>query len=333
MMGRKNDPERRQRPEALWKEKDQIDGRTVEAMVLILRTAGCKWYRNGGCLMCGYHSASEDGVGIEDLRMQIGSALERYDGEGMVKIYTSGSFLDTGEIPTELRGEIFETVSESQRILFESRPEFVNIHNLDGIDMERAHVAIGLETSSDLVREACVNKGFTFRDYEKAAILLSEKGIPLRTYLLLKPPFLTEKEAIRDAISSIEDSSRYSESISINPVNVQRDTLVERLWRRGDYRPPWWWSLYEVLLKGLEVSDTRILSAPSGAGTPRGIHNCGECDDKFIEAVQRFSFEQDLGVLRDLRCNCREEWETLIDVQDVMETSVDVSRYLSSNED
>jgi radical SAM enzyme (TIGR01210 family) len=332
-MGKKKDPVWKQRPEALWKEKDQIDGRTVEAMVLILRTSGCKWYRDGGCLMCGYHSASEEGIGIEDLRMQIGSSLERYDGEEMVKIYTSGSFLDKGEIPVELRGEVFEAFSESQRVLFESRPEFVSIGNLEGIELERAQVAIGLETSNDLVRETCVNKGFTFQDYEKAASLLLEKGIPLRTYLLLKPPFLSEREAIRDAISSIEDSSPFSESISINPVNVQRDTLVERLWRRGDYRPPWWWSLSEVLSKGLEVSDTRILSAPSGAGTPRGIHNCGECDDKFIEAVRRFSFEQDLEVLRGPRCDCREEWKALVDVQDIMGTSVDVSRYLSSSED
>lgn len=332
-MGKKEDPKRKQRPEALWKEKDQIDGRTVEAMVLILRTTGCRWYRDGGCLMCGYHSASEEGIGIEDLRMQIGSSLERYDGEEMVKIYTSGSFLDTEEIPVELRGEVFEAFSESQRILFESRPEFITIDNLEGIEVEKTHVAIGLETSNDLIRKMCVNKGFTFQDYEKAASVLLEKGIPLRTYLLLKPPFLSEREATSDAISSIRDSSPYSESISINPVNVQRDTLVEKLWRRGDYRPPWWWSLNEVLSKGLGVSDARILSAPSGAGTPRGIHNCGECEDKFIEAVRRFSFEQDLGVLRGLRCNCIEEWEALMDVQDIMGTSVDVSRYLSSSED
>ena len=85
--------------------------------------------------------------------------------------------------------------------------------------------------------------------------------------------------------------------------------------------------------RGIGVSDVRIMSAPSGAGTPRGVHNCGECDDKFIEAVRRFSFEQDPEILRDLPCTCREEWEALVEVQDVMDTSVDISRYLGSIED
>jgi radical SAM enzyme (TIGR01210 family) len=329
MMGR-NDRSMRTRPEAIWKERDQIEGRTVDAMVLILRTSGCRWSREAGCLMCGYHSASIDGVGAEDLRMQLSSAMERYDGERLVKIYTSGSFLDPSEIPIEIRAEVFESFSESDRILFESRPEFVNEGNLDSLDLGRSQIAIGLETSNDEVRERCINKGFTFADYERAAKLLRSVGVPLRTYLLLKPPFLTEREAIKDAISSIEHSAPYSESISINPVNVQRDTLVERLWRRGDYRPPYWWSLAEVLESGVEMTDVRILSAPSGAGTPRGIHNCGECDDKFIEEVRRFSFEQDPSAISSIRCDCREEWEALLQVQDVMSTSVDISRYLGS---
>lgn len=326
----KSDRSMRNRPEAIWKERDQIEGRTVDAMVLILRTSGCRWSREEGCLMCGYHSASIDGIGVEDLRAQLSSALERYDGERLVKIYTSGSFLDPSEIPIEIRAEVFESFSESDRILFESRPEFVNEGNLDSLDIDRSQVAIGLETSNDEVRERCINKGFSFADYERAAKLLRSVGVPLRTYLLLKPPFLTEREAIKDTISSIEHSAPYSESISINPVNVQRDTLVERLWRRGDYRPPYWWSLAEVLRSGVELTDVRILSAPSGAGTPRGIHNCGECDDKFIEEVRRFSFERDPTAISSISCDCREEWEALLQVQDVMSTSVDISRYLGS---
>jgi len=334
-MKRRDESSRNTRPEAIWKEMDQVDGCDVEAMVVILRSSGCRWYREekGGCLMCGYHSASEVDIDIDDLREQLSISLGRYDGETMVKIYTSGSFLDSREIPIELRKEVFDYFSDSDRILVESRPEFVSVENLEGIDEERVQVAIGLETSSDEVRETSVNKGFSFSDYVRAAVLLNEMEIPLRTYVLLKPPFLTEREAMEDAIVSVKDSIPFSESVSINPVNVQRDTLVENLWRRGDYRPPWWWTLIEILKRCVEADGPRIMSAPSGAGTPRGIHNCGECDDKFIEAVRRFSFEQEPRVFDGLRCDCRPEWEALMDVQDAMRTSVDISRYLGSNDD
>jgi hypothetical protein len=329
---RRRDPSRNRRPEALWKEQDQIDGRTVEAMVLILRTSGCRWSRESGCLMCGYNVASDSGVLQEDIMEQLNHASERYDAEKMVKIYTSGSFLDENEIGVPLRREIFKIFDESERILVESRPEFITRETLGEMETGRMQLAIGLETSDDVIRQRCVNKGFSFDDYRRAASLLLEMGIPLRTYLLLKPPFLTERESMEDTIRSVRAASPFSESVSINPVNVQRETLVERLWKRGDYRPPWWWTLAEVLDRVAD-QESRIMSAPSGAGTRRGIHNCGECEDKFIEAVRRFSFEQEARVFEGLICDCRDEWSAVMEVQDAMRTSVDVSRYLVTNED
>jgi len=330
-MGKKDDPSRNRRPDALWKEQDMIDGRTVEAMVLILRTSGCRWFHEDGCLMCGYNTTKERKVGIEELKAQLDFALQKYDGEGMVKIYTSGSFLDPEEIPAALRNEVFEAFTDSERVLVESRPEFIVEENLEGMDLERMQIATGLESANDDIRDACVNKGFSFADYERAALFMRERGIPLRTYLLLKPPFLTEREAMRDTMDSVERTIPYSESVSINPVNVQRDTLVERLWKRGEYRSPWWWTLLEVLRHGSKIGGSRIMSAPSGAGSPRGIHNCGKCEDKFIEAVRRFSFKQDPKVLDDLQCDCKAEWMALMNVQDYMRTSVDVSRYLGND--
>jgi len=325
--------EAKRRPETIWKEHDCLNGKKVRVMVAILRTRGCWWSDKEGCTMCGYHFASMKGIGLPDLREQLQRVLEKYEGEEMVKIYTSGSFLDTREIPLELREELFTSLDRSQRILVESRPEFVTQKNLDGIDVDRLEVAIGLESAQDSVREHCVRKGFTFDDYLKAAHSLEGLGVPLRTYLLLKPPFLTEAEAIEDTVRSIQLVRGMSESISINPVNVQRDTLVDWLWRRGDYRPPWWWSLIQVLEKTFVEGGPRIFSAPSGAGTPRGIHNCGKCDKRVSEAIAAFSFSQDLEDLNELECDCREEWRAIMTVQDTMNTSVDIARHLGSLEE
>jgi hypothetical protein len=315
-------------PVSIWREQDVIDGRKVDAFVAILRTRGCWWSWQKGCTMCGYNAASSRAVTPEHLRAQLQKAVQRYQGEPMVKLYTSGSFLDPEEVPLALRAEILSSFGTAERVLFESRPEFITSTNLDGID-PRSAVAIGLETANGEYLRRCVRKGFTVSDYAKAAEMLLERKIPLRTYLLLKPPYLSERAAVEDAIASIGFAGRFSESVSINPVNVQRDTVVDALWRRGNYRPPWLWSLVEVLRQGKTVTSARIMSSPSGGGTPRGVHNCDRCDRKILDAVLRFSFDQDLDGLEGMECGCRQEWTAVMDLQDAMGTAVDVARYLS----
>jgi len=85
----------------------------------------------------------------------------------------------------------------------------------------------------------------------------------------------------------------------------------------------------EVLRQGKTVTSARIMSSPSGGGTPRGVHNCDRCDRKILDAVLRFSFDQDLDGLEGMECGCRQEWTAVMDLQDAMGTAVDVARYLS----
>ncbi|MFP4170569.1 MAG: archaeosine biosynthesis radical SAM protein RaSEA [Methanomassiliicoccales archaeon] len=313
--------------EACWKEEDVIGGRRVDALVIIFRTTGCWWYHRSGCLMCGYNLASTQGIGLHQLERQLERALERYDGEEMLKVYTSGSFLDPEEIPVPFRESLFSAFDSSERILLESRPEFVRRGNFDGIDVERSQLAIGLESASDEIRSACINKGFDLEEYLRAADLLERLEVPLRTYLLLKPPFLGEREAIRDTVSSMKLATSRSESVSINPLNVQKGTLVDRIWRRGEFRPPWWWSLIEVL-RSAPSDGGRVISAPSGGGTPRGIHNCGRCDPELKASVQRFSLSQDPKDLDGVECDCWGEWSSVLNCEEYACTSVDVAKYL-----
>ena len=88
-----------------WVEKDMAGGEIVNALVLIMRTNGCCWAKSGsgGCTMCGYRTASLNGVTEEDLNAQIDQALAKYKGEPFVKIYTSGSFFDSTREATSFR--------------------------------------------------------------------------------------------------------------------------------------------------------------------------------------------------------------------------------------
>jgi radical SAM enzyme (TIGR01210 family) len=320
-------------PVAIWKEEDMIGTKRVKAMVTILRTRGCWWSKEGGCTMCGYNVESVPDVSIDNLRVQLRSVIAKYDGEEMMKVYTSGSFLDDREMPRLVRDELFAAFPTVERFLFETRPEFVTDEAIDTLPPGRCAIALGLESADDDVLDRSIRKGFHREDYERAAGLLDHRSIPLRTYLLLKPPFLTEARAIQDTVASVEVAQRYSDTISINPLNVQTRTLVEALWRRGDYRPPWIWSLIDVLKATAGKGRARVMSSPSGGGTPRGVHNCGKCDRKLLDAVERFSVNQDIAELDGLDCGCRREWEGLLYHQDRMRTSVDLERHLGNELD
>ncbi|MDI3483112.1 MAG: archaeosine synthase beta-subunit [Candidatus Methanomethylophilaceae archaeon] len=322
-MAKVNDP---LRPEAVWKEKD-ADGNTVlDTMVVILRTRGCAWSKKGGCTMCGYNQASNEVVSVEQIIAQLDEVLERYDGEPFVKIYTSGSFLDENELPAEARDAILQAFAGVKRLLVESRPEFVT-KDILSIMPPSTTVAIGLESADEEVLQKAVRKGFTVSDYLHASSIIKDMDMMLRTYLLLKPPFLSESASIKDTLASVSFVSSYSDEVSINPVNVQRGTLVERMWRRGDYRPPWLWSLLYILASS-DGKGARIISSPSGGGSQRGTHNCGSCDGRILDAIGRFSLSQDKRDLEVESCHCWDEWRRYIEHQTSLMTTVDVDRYL-----
>lgn len=316
-------------PEAMWKEKDMSSGKTVDAMVLILRTSGCSWAKKKGCTMCGYNVSSAPEVSADDLRSQLAKALSRYDGEPFVKIYTSGSFLDDGEIPPEVRGEILSAFSGCERILFESRPSYATSETMSQLP-KNCTIAFGLESSDPAVMRDSISKGFTPADVERAGLEAKALGLSVRSYVLLKPPYLTEARAIEDAVSTAMFADAFSDEISINPVNVQRHTVVEKLWKSGEYRPPWLWSLVEVIARLHGKVSARVMSFPSGGGTPRGVHNCGECDQRILSAVERYSFSGNIDDL-SATCSCHGKWENYITSEAILGSSADLDRGLTDD--
>lgn len=311
--------------EALWKEKDIVEGKKSDVMVMIMRTNGCVWAKNGGgCTMCGYRSASLKDVSEENLLKQLEQAMSRYKGEPFVKIYTSGSFLDESEIPVSVRDRIYDSFSGCRRLLFESRPEFITKDSLSTAPKSTT-IALGLETADPLIMEKSIRKGFTPEQSKAAGELVKDSGLMVRSYLLLKPLFLQEKAAIDSAVASARFADPFSDEISINPINVQNGTVVERIWKRGDYRPPWIWSLIEVMRQLSGTVHSRIISSPSGGGSQRGVHNCGECDQLALQAVENFSFSQDPKDL-DVKCGCIDKWKNYMQSEIILGTAADLDR-------
>ncbi|MEE9600099.1 MAG: archaeosine biosynthesis radical SAM protein RaSEA [Thermoplasmata archaeon] len=313
-----------------WTEKEVLDGEVVDAFVLILRTRGCYWARKSGCSMCGYTNDCFTDVSEEDLLKQWSQALKVYGKQPVVKVYNSGSFFDPNEVPPRIRTIILKDLGRMcQKVVVESLPQLVRRPVLEEAVRlcERFEVAIGLETANDFVRDRCISKDFHFDRYLEAVKVARRCGVSVKTYLLMKPPFLSERAAMVDVVASARAIDGHTDTVSINPTNVQRDTLVDRLYRKGEYRPPWLWSLVEVL-KELRKSKARVMSKPTGGGKRRGAHNCGHCDWLILKAVEEYS----LGIsdwLDELDCECREDWENYLLVEDMGRCSVNLERFLS----
>jgi radical SAM enzyme (TIGR01210 family) len=308
-------------PTRTWLDTDLTPEGVRSSLTIILDTGGCRWARAGGCTMCGYVSESEnaDGVSHEALMAQIESAIE-HEAETaespaeVVKLYSSGSVLDDREVGTATRQAIADRFADRERIVLESLPDFVHEERLApfveaGLATD---VAIGVETASDRIRRDCVNKYFDFADVEAAAATAHDAGAGVKGYLLLKPPFLTEAEAIEDVVASVRALAPMAHTVSINPTTVMEDTLVEELYHADGYRPPWLWSVAEVLDRTAEA-EAIVVSDPVGAGSDRGPHNCGECDETVERAIEDFNKRQDPSVFGEVSCDCELTWETVRD--------------------
>ncbi|MEF8851157.1 MAG: archaeosine biosynthesis radical SAM protein RaSEA [Haloarculaceae archaeon] len=341
-------------PTRVWIDEDNTPDGVVDSLTIILNTGGCRWARAGGCTMCGYVAESVEGgsVAHEDLMAQVETCLDherehaddlRSEQADLVKIYTSGSFLDEREVGAETRQAIASAFGDRERIVVESLPDFVEREKIadflaEGLDTD---IAVGLETATDRVRHDCVNKYFDFADFEAACAEVRAAGTKrappdertatdgsreqtagadfdadagVKAYLLMKPPFLSEGEAVADMKRSVRRCAQIDgcHTVSMNPTNVQRHTMVEELFHDGGYRPPWLWSVCDVLEATTDV-DAIVVSDPVGHGSERGPHNCGECDDRIQRVIKDFDKRQDPSVFGQASCECERTWTAVVE--------------------
>ncbi|MCK9307635.1 MAG: archaeosine biosynthesis radical SAM protein RaSEA [Methanoculleus sp.] len=314
-----------EKPLASWRGKDLYEGQILDTLTVIFRSGGCSWNR---CRMCGYRHERYPDLPRDELaeRMirQVRWVKENFSDEDyqVLKIFTSGSFFDPDEVPPIVRRAVAEAF-RGKVVIAETRPEYVELDAIrefrEGIDTgtwtKPLSVAVGLETTNDLIRERSIDKGFSYADFLRAATVAHTAGAGMKAYLLMKPPFLTEREARDDMIRSIKDIASVADSISMNLCTVQSRTEVERLWKQQAYRPPYLWSVLDVLI----ASPVHILCDPVGGGQMRGPHNCGACDGPIVKGIGDYSLTGDVGLLRALKeteCGCKEEWEFVLEQEE-----------------
>lgn len=323
--------------------KGFLGGEKIQRLIIYLRSSGCQWMlddENGGCAMCGHLAGTTRGrkITVNEYKSQFDKIISQFDFSKipMVCVYNAGSFFNDNEVSSEAREYIYKTLNAIggvKHIIFESRPEYIDSEKLEMLKKyipdKRVEVGIGLESSNEYIRQMCLNKGFKMDEFLKAISLLKKYQVFSLNYVLQKPPFLSEREAIEDSINSIKWAFNNGiDVVSLEPVSVQKNTLIHLLYKIGKYRPPWIWSVLSVIDKVGEMGLVRIGGFEFFPPPSVCTHNCTVCNEVCINAIEDYNATNDIQIIRDtlaMGCsNCKREWEDQMNIDQSIETNIDL---------
>lgn len=306
-----------------------MHGRPAKALTITLTPTGCEWAESGGCTMCGEFEGSRKTAvipaefHIAQFATAIAKLVPKYK-PSWLRINQEGNYTNSHEMNSTAQLSIIELAAQIRgikRITIEARPKYLKeeilsyfgeVSKRNNVEIE---IGMGFEAENDVVRNVCINKGENINDFCSAIEMMNKTGILPLAYVLLKPPFLTEGEAITEAIKSVRYATEIGfKRISLEPMSIHNYTVVDALSRIGSFRVPWLWSVIEVAKSCKDIPDFGI----GGIGYyPRPFHlshnHCTsepDCDDSFWEALAHFSRYRDFSVFDKLDCPCKSEWES-----------------------
>ena len=124
---------------------------------------------------------------------------------------------------------------------------------------QKLEVAMGLETAHPQVMEK-LNKRMTLDQFRRAAEFLRENEIALRVFVLVKPPFLDEAEALHWAKRSVDFAFDCgATAVSLIPTRLGNGAL-EALEARGEFSPPKLATLEAALDYGIGLKRARVFA-------------------------------------------------------------------------
>jgi hypothetical protein len=213
----------------------------------------------------------------------------------------------------------------------ESRPEYVTEEVLREccqlIPDKIFEVAMGLESADDKIRLQRINKGFTREDFQKSMDVInklkSDFKVQGKVYLLVKPVLTSEREAIEDAVKSAQYAAEIGVGrIAFCPSTIHKGTLMELLWRRGSYQPPWIWSTLEIIRRVRESVKIQVIMDTAGFGTRRGPFNCKKCNSKLKDLIIKTNINQTIP--EEVECECKLKWEADVEFSNMTRSTTNL---------
>lgn len=310
-------------------------GRNIE--LTYLSTTGCQHATGGekGCTFCDY--GSREKVTQKELADAAVEALDMLEAsnEGQEKavfnITPSGSFFDEKELSPKIQEYVLRRIRgykdrhpELKGLMFatETRLEFVteekiaNMRKELGEDIE-IEIGYGMESTDELIREGIINKKLP-EDYRERIAIMKKYKMEVAGHVITKPTFLTEKEAIEDAVKTTNDlfDQGLADMVINMTMNSRSGTLVRELEQDGRYELPKIWTTIEIMKRlGVEkCRDTRFFGFSVALNDPRTVGGCEGCNQALMPLIRKFSgddreYEQLMEVADSTDCDCKQEWK------------------------
>jgi archaeosine synthase beta-subunit len=272
------------------------DGQPVDVATVFLTNRECP-YR---CLMCDlWRNTLAESVPDGAIAAQVRHALERLPPARHLKLYNAGSFFDPRAIPPSEYPEIARLAAPFERVIVECHPALVGPRCLAFRDRlaGRLEVAMGLETAHPGVLSR-LNKRMTLAQFRQAAAFLSEEGIDLRVFILVRPPWMSESEGIVWAERSLEFAFECGAAVcSLIPTRAGNGAM-EALAAAGEFEPPALASLELAQEYGLRRGAGRVFA---DLWEIEQFARCPACSDTRIARLAQMNATQ--SVPAPVRCS------------------------------
>jgi uncharacterized Fe-S cluster-containing MiaB family protein len=152
----------------------------------------------------------------------------------------------------------------------------------------KLEVAMGLETAHPEVL-ARLNKRMTLDQFTRAAEFLRAHNIALRVFILVKPPFLDEAEALTWAGRSLDFAFDCGATVaSLIPTRFGNGAL-ETLAERGEFSPPRLATLEQAAAYGVSLRRGRAFA---DLWDLEKFSDCTACFAARKERLERMNFTQ-----------------------------------------
>lgn len=254
------------------------------------------------CSMCDlWKYTLDERVPVGAIPAQIDYALQRLPTAKHIKLYNAGNFFDAQAIPPEDYVAIADRVRHFETVIVENHPRLttdrcVHFRDLLGTRLE---IALGLETIHPEIL-AALNKRMTVADFDHAAAFLSSHDIDVRTFLLLKPPGLSEQEGVEWGLRSMQHAFEAGASCcSFIPMRAGNG-YIDRLQANGQFQPPTIRSMEVLLERGIELNCGRVLM---DLWDVEKFFDCLDCGPARAERIRQTNLTQQIAL--QVNCDCR----------------------------
>jgi radical SAM enzyme (TIGR01210 family) len=254
------------------------------------------------CLMCDLWKNTLTGPTPEGaILKQIDYALARLPEADVIKLYNGSNFFDQKAVPPADYPGIIERLRPYSRVIVENHPKLCGeaclefSARLNGV----LEIAMGLETIHPDVLPR-LNKQMTAEDFKQAAAFLTKHKIDVRAFILLNPPYLTNREEnIQWTFNTIQFAFESGAGCcSIIPTR-QGNGIMELLYERGHYIPPTLDMLEEVFESSLHLQQGRVFVDTWDIGF---LSNCPICFEARKHRLEAMNSDQKL--YQRIACSC-----------------------------